>query len=472
MKYDNNRRAHRPASHRWLAGAAALALGVGLAACDTESLVELQDPDLITTPTVFDTANVDIVRNGVLYEMARAMAGVANNNQTPGYVGVSGYLADEMVHVSSWGSFRAIDGRDMTTNNAQVEDVYQWLHRARNLAEQTAQLYEMTDRADAAVNRAHMLALAGYGYVMLAEGWCDNVPYSQAPLGEPLVLQPGITSEAAFDTAIARFDQAIALAQGAGASASQYLNLARIGKARALQNLGQFGEAAAVADEVPETFRYDVNYSTAGSGQWNGFNWHVNLEARASPWTNEGSSVYTIDYFNMGPPATSGDPRVSVTPDDGASDLEGVPHFDQLKYPELGSDVPLATGVEAQLIVAEANLAMGTTPGSSAAGNWLAILNDLRAGLEGVPALADPGTSEERVRLLYRERAFWMWLTGHRLGDMRRLVDEYGFPVDNVYPIGVTVWDVPYGDDVVLPVPESERNNPLYDPDLCQLEEV
>ena len=469
MRHTNEAGERRAAGHRWLAGAAALALAVGTAACDTESVVELQDPDLITTPTVLEPENVEIVRNGALYEFARGMAGVANNNETPGYYGLSGYMSDELVHVSTWDSFRQIDGRDVFENNGQVEDTYHWLHRARNLSEQAYQLYEQAEGAEnPEANQAMLKALSGYVYVVFAEGWCGNVPFSEAPLGEQMIMRPGIGTQAMLDSAMVRFDEAIALAESAGAE--QYLALARTGKARALQNMGELSQAGAVAAQVPEGFVHEIGYSQASSGQQNGFHWHINLERRAAPWTKEGDSEYTIRYFDRGTPAQSVDPRVSVD-SAGVGGSSTLPWYVQLKYPELGSDMTLANGTEARLIVAEADLAGGATAGSDAAGNWLAILNDLRSDI-GMEALGDPGSADERVRLLYEERAYWLWLTGHRLGDMRRLVREYGFTPGTVYPVGQTVWGVPYGDDVSLPVPEQERNNPQYDPSMCVTDEA
>jgi hypothetical protein len=43
---------------------------------------------------------------------------------------------------------------------------------------------------------------------------------------------------------------------------------------------------------------------------------------------------------------------------------------------------------------------------------------------------------------------------------MRRLVRQYGRDANTVYPIGQTINGSPYGNDVVLPIPFQERNNP------------
>ena len=74
----------------------------------------------------------------------------------------------------------------------------------------------------------------------------------------------------------------------------------------------------------------------------------------------------------------------------------------------------IASGIEALLIVAEAALR------ANDATTWLAKLNEARATRTDLPALADPGTAAARVDLMFRERAFWMFSTGHRLGDPRR----------------------------------------------------
>ena len=68
---------------------------------------------------------------------------------------------------------------------------------------------------------------------------------------------------------------------------------------------------------------------------------------------------------------------------------------------------------------------------------WLGKLNDARATSAGtLAALADPGTDDARVDLLFRERAFWMYFTSHRIGDLRRLVRQYGRAQETVWPSG------------------------------------
>jgi len=125
------------------------------------------------------------------------------------------------------------------------------------------------------------------------------------------------------------------------------------------------------------------------------------------------------------------------------------------------SAVVLASGAEARLIEAEAQLQAGDVAG------WLGTLNALRATAvsPALPALSDPGSDAARVDLLFRERAAWLYLTGHRQGDLRRLIRHYGRSQGDVYPTGpyqAALTGV-YGGDVDAPIPPEERKyNPRF----------
>ena len=90
----------------------------------------------------------------------------------------------------------------------------------------------------------------------------------------------------------------------------------------------------------------------------------------------------------------------------------------------------------------------------------LASLNAARATVTGLTPLTDPGTDAARVDQIFRERAFWMFSTGHRTGDLRRLIRQYGRAANSVFPTGGWHKGGNYGGDVTLPVPQAEQNNP------------
>ena len=79
-----------------------------------------------------------------------------------------------------------------------------------------------------------------------------------------------------------------------------------------------------------------------------------------------------------------------------------------------------------------------------------------------LPALTLPASEAEQIDLLFREKAFWTFSRGQRLGDLRRLIRQYGRVAENVFPEGPHYRGGEYGDDVNLPVPQQEDNNPLF----------
>jgi hypothetical protein len=141
-----------------------------------------------------------------------------------------------------------------------------------------------------------------------------------------------------------------------------------------------------------------------------------------------------------------------------------------VKFGNPSTFVPLATGVEARLVEAEAALQRGQV------GQWAAALNLLRANAPTTYlALASPMTAlsadsttaaspTERVDVMFRERAFWLFGTGTRVGDMRRLSRQYRRNQDTVFPVGPYagggVQGTPtYGTDVSLTLPTAQSGN-------------
>jgi hypothetical protein len=135
----------------------------------------------------------------------------------------------------------------------------------------------------------------------------------------------------------------------------------------------------------------------------------------------------------------------------------------QLKYDRTTSAV-IASGIEARLIELEARLRGDTQADRDAV---FAGLNALRAG--NTPAIAPlagtaPTDQAAAVSQFFEERAIWLYLTGHRLGDLRRLIRQYGRAANTVFPTGNLPSPLAgvYGNDVNLPIPFDERNNPKF----------
>ncbi len=477
MKAIQTMRRTRARSGLWpLLGAASL--GLLLAACDLDSLLDVPTTDIVPGEVVRDTANLPSLRNGVLFEFARAYTGPSGSNAFPGIIGTSGVFSDEQWYSSSFPNMREIDARNVNIENTAVDTVFRHIQRARNWAEVASERYGVSPRANTA-DHALVTNLAGFTYIFFAENFCSGVPFSQATLVGAIEYGPGHTTEEILDLAIQRFDAAATIAQAAGGAAgTAQLNLARVGKARALLNLGRRADAAAVAAEVPSGYAHLVNYSESASGQNNGIWAQINSNRRSSIASQEGTVNQGLRYFDRNA-TTAGtmtlDPRVPVH-SRTIGLFTNVPLFRQSKYATQGSDAPLASYVEAQLIVAEHLLADGQSDA------YLPVLNQLRqnlptllptlgftppaGGFTPLAALQDPGTPSERILQLYGERARWLWLTAHRLGDLRRLMRHYGFQEGEVFPTGTTIFGRPYGNDVNFPIPFGETNNPEF-PGQC-----
>ena len=66
------------------------------------------------------------------------------------------------------------------------------------------------------------------------------------------------------------------------------------------------------------------------------------------------------------------------------------------------------------------------------------------------------------MNLFFREKAFWTYARGQRLGDLRRLIRVYGRAADgsDTFPSGTFFKGGTYGADVNFPMTVDETNNP------------
>lgn len=280
---------------------------------------------------------------------------------------------------------------------------------------------------------AQLYALRGYVIVQMAENLCPGFPINEVRDGQPYYSAP-FTTDSALHFAVATLDTALMEAR----DSTRFLNFARVLKGRALADLGQYDSAAAAVAEVPTSFAYNTDVGGPANALTNtGFTF-----APQAVGNREGSVGLNF--------ATAGDPRVvSVykmmryhrTTDTVSDSLR-----DQRKYTANVSVVTVASGIEARLLEAEAALA------DNDPATWLAILNTLRdVGISpAMPHLADPGPAT-RLDTLFKERAFWMYLTGHRLGDMRRLVHRYGRADTTVFAHGIHPMGIVYGPATSIP---------------------
>ncbi len=445
-------------------GLAAAAAAASLS-CSPSEILRVENPDVIPPDVITTPEGLAALHAGALGDFSIALVGTGGAAE--GLILVAGSFSDELGNSETFPTRKEYDQRAIDVRNGTLTGVFRNLHRARRSAELAAETIKSlspTPGSDPRIPETY--SLAGFTYLAMGELYCSGVPVSEATDGGELEPGDPLTTTQLLERSIERFDSALVFA-------GQVRNLARIGRGRALLDLGRFAEAEAAVVGVPLSFVYSTTHTTALARQQNSIFALINQNERFSVANRDGGNGLAF--------RDALDPRVpwARIP---ATDLgfdSATPQFDQGKYGSETAAVTVASGVEAELIRAEVALQAGDVA------TWLGILNVLRANTTlyptappvGFPApfpalapLIDPGNSAARIDVMFEERAFWLYLTGHRLGDLRRLVRQYGRSAATAFPGGD---GAPYvidgnnkggnfGTDLNLPVPFDETNNPRF----------
>lgn len=422
-------------------------------------LLSVKTPDVVRPTDLTTAAGRAALRAGAFGDFAKAYGGDASaSDAQETQILATGMLGDEYKNTDTDPERIAYDARraDPKGVGNHLSNFYAVLQRARQSAEVTAAAFTQAAPTNMNQVNAEMMSLAGFIYTFLGEDYCNGVPISSVSSEGAIQYGTPQTNQQLFQTAVARFDAAITSAQAANNASLE--QLARVGKGRALTDLGQYAAAATTVTTVPTNFRYTLAYSTNTPRQQNAVFYAVNLLQRWSVANKKGANG--LDYQDA---FTAGDPRTPwvVNPNNTGFDKTAGTQYFQMLYPSLSASIPLATGVEARLIEAEAALAAGSSASFTSIHNQLrATLNKTQVG----PIDADTMSASARVSFHFRERALWMYSTGHRLGDMRRLVRQYGRPIDQVFPTGPYYRSLypTFGTDVNFPVSFAETNNPNF----------
>ena len=431
---------------------AALLLVAGVAACSTSDLLDVETPDQITPDKAGSAVGAAALRAAAIGNFA-AFYGGDYGGSFHGVSITSGMLTDEIE--SARGGTEHLDSRaqnegvqPLSTTWAFVGQSTTQTIRAIKALKEFAPEGTATEKATKATQIGHLYALQGFAYTIIAENYCSGVPIANADDQNPKTEI--LTTAQLYARAQAYFDTA-ATTLGTTTADQPFRNAVAVGRGRVLVDLARYDEAATAVAAVPTTFSLLISYS-ATSVVNAIYDW-MNGTLNYAPADKEGGNG--MDFIS------ARDPRVTVirnaagqpTPRAGQ---DGAIHFTQTVFPTAGSPMPLATGIEARMIEAEAALKKGD------ATTYLAKLNDARATVSGLTPLSDPGSATARENLLFRERAFWFWGTAHRLGDLRRLVKDYKRGAETVYPTGPYFKGGAYGTDLVLIPAQAEKNNPDF----------
>lgn len=410
-------------------------LGVVVSACN--DALSVTNPGAIQEGQLGDPALEQLIVNGAVGEFQYAYGQ---------YAQWSAVLSDE-----AYTDHTNVDVRDFSEHNfGDLNTInstsYEYVQRARQSAD------DATDRlkallgaaASSDITVATTLAYAGYSYVLLGEGWCES----------PVNLSAPIPSDSLRRLAIKRFDEAITVAtavkQAGGATvaaAQDLIYMSQVGAARAALKVGDLALARTYALQVPATYEKLAYYSSntvrennalnalthaAGASlgmfaKFQGLNDPRDPQPASTQLGLTGGSIYTplTPYMYTGWVASGSAPRVDVN-----------------------FDIKFATGLEAQYDIAEAD---GPTPAT------LIFVNARRAvGGEGAVAFTGAALMAE----LAEQRARDFYLTGQRLGDLRR----YAEAGNDIFPTGkYPLFNDSYGAAKCFIVPLSEKaGNPNY----------
>lgn len=263
-------------------------------------------------------------------------------------------------------------------------------------------------------------------------------------------IGPELSKTELWNEAKSRFDVAVTAATAAGDNTTR--NLALVGRARTLLNLGQV--AAAGADAALVTAGFVVNASALATGTNRQQNL-VFVHTQVSNFSSVDPSFVGLTFGGVA------DPRVSVTVtsppvigSDGNTVMRRVN-----KYASRGAPIPIARYNEARLILAEADVAAGDLQGA------VDIINALHTAA-GLPAYDGTGqTAAQVLAQVIEERRRELFLEGQRLGDMNRYrlprlpADGTPFPNGGVFGSaacpGADAQGYPFG----FLLPDIERQN-------------
>jgi len=420
-----------------------LALAAFGAACDTETLLDVEVPGRVPEEALDNPALAQTLVNGVISDLECAW---------DSWVGLAAVHSDQFIHSSGNALMRSFGQRRMTADDATVGrsscavafGVYTPLQTARYQAED---IYRRLDSfSDALVPtkpllKATVRAYGGYALVALGEGFCEN-----AIDGGPI-----ITRRQTLQLAEERFTEAITLATSA--NNQDILNMALAGRARVRLDLENFAGAIADASRIPAGY---VKLATRDAGDPRRFNKYF-----------ENVSGPSIKHHTVAPRMRNltwkgvPDPRVVVVAGTGRDsvgfDFATRWYFHQ-KNQSRETPHRLASYAEAQLVVAEASARSGDLTTARR------IINERHAaaGIPGVD-VADAPTQTDVVRLIIEERNRELFAEGgHRLNDHLRFrgtplnVPFKGEP-GSEYPNGLDHIGQQFGTTTCFALPSVER---------------
>ncbi len=415
---------------------AGLVAAIALTATACDGLLKVSNPGSLQETQLTDPALEQFLINGVIGEYQVAYAN---------YAFWSGVLSDETFTDHPNTNARELSAHNFTDLNTFNDSVYKTLQRARQSADDAVDRIKKMQGANAgaSLNVARALIYGGYSYILLGEGFCDS----------PVNLSAPLSSDELLARAIARFDEGIAVATAARvapneAIAQDLISLAHIGAARAALKKRDLSLARAHAVLVPPDGYERLAYYSANSPRENNA---LQIAVRTGqPWLGMQAVFRNLSDARAPEPAS---PRISlganpIFPPLKPSMYGGWTGIGAAQTIEVATSIRFASSLEARYIIAEAD---GPT------GGMLSFVNSRRASAGKAPVDLSGAALIAEFRA---QRALDFYLTGQRLGDLRR----YALAGTDLFPTGKhPVRPEPFGTMHCFIVPRSEKaGNPNY----------
>ena len=421
-----------------------------------QTLLDAPIPTIIDTSAALSAAGADALRLGALSRLRQITAGSGAGDSPWMFAGL---LTDEWKSSDTFSQRNETDQRQVQDNNANLTPILRDLYRTRTSAREAINALRAYAPTPAA-NIGQMYMVMAVAETYIAEWFCNGAPILET--SNP----PQATNAEIYALALAHLDSALANAKETDAFTVSVANAAAVAKGRVLVEQGKFTEAAAAVANVPTSFQLLATFSlTSGSNQI----WSLNTSAKR--WTVGDSFDVSGIIKNSLPFASAKDPRIPVTGTTlGTSPAgRGFDNSTNFVFTTLWArtdPTPILSGIDARLIEAEAKLNANDFAG------MMTILNALRTAPQNLgaintpvlAALAAPATKADAINLYFREKAFWTFSRGQRLGDLRRLIRVYGRAADgsDTFPGGTFFKGGTYGTDVNFPVSVDEQNNTSF----------
>lgn len=367
------------------------------------------DPFSVSDPSRYTDAALD-----------SALESVANGAEGQLHLSVDDYviytalLSDEWQHTGTWAGYDDVDKGRARYGTSPADYIFTGLMRARYATQDAQERFLRLGLADTDPKVVQVKSAEGWIDLYLGASWCEATQGAGTDaISDVQMLQQAST----------KLKAALALAQQAGLS--RWVDINRAGIARASLYAGNYDEALAYAQQVPDSWTgYYAKFSTTSDPQRNwvvltntvGFNKAAGM--REKWW----AQVDTINSKLRDPWTGQLDLRVEIRHPGGSLGVDSkTPHYSQWKYKTLADDIAISKPQEMRLI--EAEVAWRKNDLTTA----MSKMNAVRAAV-GLNPLPDPAGNATTVRdYLLSERFAVLFMEGQRLADLNRfdLIGSY-----------------------------------------------